>query len=103
MLLISRTTGIRSLPRSASPNVKGSTFDSGLNSAILRYAGAKEQDPETQSTVTQRLVETDLHPLTPAPVPGVPAPGEADITLRLELNFVRILTSCFRRSLTLDV
>ena len=38
-------------------------FTSGINSAILRYSGADEVEPTTnQSTSTNPLVETDLHP-----------------------------------------
>ncbi len=51
-------TGIRSLP---DRGVGSNTFNGGLNSAILRYAGAPIQDPTTTSSVSNPLVETNLH------------------------------------------
>ena len=55
-----RFEGIRSLPNVAlAPNT---TFQGGVNSAILRYLGAPATDPTTQQTnSTQPLVETNLH------------------------------------------
>ncbi|KAJ7740464.1 yellow laccase [Mycena maculata] len=73
----------------AQPNLAGSNqgFVNATNSAILRYVGAHNQDPTTNSTVTQPLVETALHPLVPTPVPGSPVPGGADMVLNLPITF----------------
>lgn len=48
----------------AGPDAVGdlNTYDGGLNSAILRYIGALEAEPETNQTVSLlSLNETDLH------------------------------------------
>ena len=87
--------GIRAFPDSASPNTLAQTFDHGLNQAILRYQGAPTADPTTTNSSTRPLVETDLHPLTPIPVPGKPAAGGADKTLTLNIEFVRALPVVF--------
>lgn len=72
----------------ANPN-KGSTgFEGGLNLAVLRYRSAPAVDPNTTQTPNPiPLLETDLHPLKSAHVPGLPAPGGADVNLNLDLTF----------------
>ncbi|KAJ7453426.1 yellow laccase [Mycena latifolia] len=75
----------------AQPTLPGSNqgFVNGTNSAILRYATAPVRDPTTNSTITQPLVETALHPLVnlKSPVPGAPQPGRADVNLNLDITF----------------
>ncbi|KAJ7466111.1 laccase 1 precursor [Mycena latifolia] len=73
----------------AQPTLPGSNqgFVNGTNSAILRYATAPVRDPMTNSTITQPLVETALHPLVKSPVPGAPYPGGADVNLNLNITF----------------
>lgn len=45
----------------ANPSVGTIGFSGGINSAILRYVGADEVDPDTVSiTATAALVENDL-------------------------------------------
>ncbi|KAJ7242473.1 laccase 1 [Mycena rebaudengoi] len=62
-------------------------FANGINSAILRYVGAAEVDPVTEiTTSTTPLVETDLHPLNPPGVPGLPVSGGADVNLNLVIS-----------------
>ncbi|KAG9309110.1 laccase [Chiua virens] len=62
----------------ASPN--GNSTDGGINSAILRYNGAPNQDPTTTTGPYQlAFSETNLHPLTNPAAPGVPGPGKADV------------------------
>ncbi|KAI0063760.1 laccase [Artomyces pyxidatus] len=73
---------IRSLP-----SVAGATTNGGLNSAILRYRGAPNADPTTNSALSYPLVETDLHPLTKPAAPGKPVPGGADINLTFNVQF----------------
>ncbi|KAJ7229285.1 laccase 1 [Mycena rebaudengoi] len=47
--------------------------------AILRYLGAAQTDPSSLATPSRSaLVETNLRPLQPTPVPGGPFPGSAD-------------------------
>ncbi|THH16945.1 hypothetical protein EW146_g3773 [Bondarzewia mesenterica] len=72
----------------AQPNLGTTTFDGGLNMAILRYSGANGTDPTTnQTTSVIPLNETDLHPLVPTIVPGLPEQGGADITINLDVVF----------------
>jgi len=77
---------IRSLP----PGLNYSDFN---NLAVLRYAGAANENPTADPTmdipVSQiPLVETNLHPFTPSPVPGKPRPGGADINIQLNVTHV---------------
>ncbi|KAJ7166988.1 laccase [Mycena filopes] len=59
-------------------------FANGINSAILRYAGATVADPATNATTAAApLVETNLHPLVPSVVPGRPVAGGVDVALNL--------------------
>lgn len=68
----------------ALPNQGNITTDGGLNSAILRYAGAPEEDPTTVNTTSiAPFVETNLHALTNPTPPGKPYPGGADYNLDL--------------------
>jgi len=65
----------------AEPNAGNSTFLGGLNSAILRYANASEVTPNTTSTLTNPMLETDLHPLENPGAPGIPGVGNADVNI----------------------
>jgi iron transport multicopper oxidase len=74
---------IRSLPT-------GLNFTDLNNLAILNYAGVPAANPTVDPTVNVPvsklpLVETNLHPLFPAPVPGKPVPGGADINIDLSV------------------
>ncbi|KAJ7606635.1 laccase 1 precursor [Roridomyces roridus] len=69
----------------ANPDVGNAGFAAGINSAILRYSGAASSDPTSSSTLTNALVETNLHPLVPTPVPGKPTPGGADMVIPLPI------------------
>ncbi|KAF9485557.1 laccase [Pholiota conissans] len=71
----------------ALPNIGAQGFDGGINSAILRYWGADDVDPVTNSTATNPMIETNLHPLTNAAAPGVPTPGAADVNLNMDIQF----------------
>ncbi|KAJ3568848.1 hypothetical protein NP233_g5440 [Leucocoprinus birnbaumii] len=72
----------------ALPNAGPSGFSNGVNSAILRYTGATDADPTTnQTTSTNPLVETNLHPLTDPGAPGTPEIGAADVNLNLAITF----------------
>ncbi|KAI0000120.1 laccase [Russula compacta] len=78
---------IRSLP-----NASGRNFSDFNNLAILHYAGARNGNPTVDPTVNvpvsqKPLVETNLHPLAPSPVPGNPTPGGADININLAVAF----------------
>jgi len=73
----------------ALPNSDNATTDNGFNSAILRYAGAYASNPTTQDTSGKLpLLETNLHPLVPSPVPGLPYPGGAtnNVFLNVTVN-----------------
>jgi len=63
-------------------------FENGLNSAILRYAGAPIADPTTTQTPSVNpLLETSLSPLRHPGAPGKPSQGGADINLNLNIVF----------------
>jgi iron transport multicopper oxidase len=69
----------------AQPNTGNTTFDGGLNSAILRYSGAPVTDPTTTSNLTNQLLETNLHPLQNAGAPG--GNQSADVAIHLNMTF----------------
>ncbi|PPQ79824.1 hypothetical protein CVT25_002978 [Psilocybe cyanescens] len=69
------------------PNSGKQGFDNGINSAILRYAGAPKVDPKTKTSVTNPLLETNLHPLVNPAAPGLPFPGGADVKIHLDIQF----------------
>ncbi|KAG6901004.1 Acyl-coenzyme A oxidase 2, partial [Termitomyces sp. Mi166 len=72
----------------AQPNIGTTTFDGGVNSAILRYRDAPNRDPNTTQTPNSNpLLETNLHPLVDPAAPGVPTPGAADVDLNLAIGF----------------
>lgn len=93
----------------ANPNLGTRGFAGGINSAILRYAGAAPVEPTTTQTPNSNpLVETNLHPLAPMPVvricaiscttalltqhliqPGSPTPGGVDLAINMAFTFVR--------------
>lgn len=61
-----------------------STFDGGLNSAILRYSGAPIEDPPDRTWPTVNpLLEYNLQAKNDPGAPGVPGAGNADISLNL--------------------
>ncbi|TDL26555.1 laccase [Rickenella mellea] len=71
----------------ALPNIGPVGFDGGVNSAILRYAGAPVADPTTTQVNGTLLLETGLHPLVAPGAPGKPVQGGADVPLNLALTF----------------
>ena len=65
-------------------NHPNQTFDDGQSSAILRYAGAPEQDPTTEhGPYVLPYDEGDVRPLISPGAPGVPEPGRADVNINL--------------------
>jgi iron transport multicopper oxidase len=84
----------------ANPNIGPTGFVGGMNSAILRYLGAPALDPETTSTTTKPLLETNLHPLEDIHVPGVPTPGAADVNLNFNITFDKNLLEFFVNGVT---
>lgn len=70
----------------ALPNLVGSSYDGGTNSAILRYNGAPKADPTTNTTVDNPLQETNLHALINPGAPGIPGYGKADININLTVT-----------------
>ena len=60
------------------------TFHGGQSSAILRYRGAPDEDPTTESgPYVLPFDEGSLAPLFDAGAPGIPEPGKADININL--------------------
>ncbi|OAX41113.1 laccase [Rhizopogon vinicolor AM-OR11-026] len=69
------------------PNISGTSFDGGMNSAILRYNGAQQVDPTTNDTIAKMaLEEWNLHTLINPGAPGIPGYGNADINLNLNVT-----------------
>ncbi|PPQ90322.1 hypothetical protein CVT25_007724 [Psilocybe cyanescens] len=64
-----------------------SSFDGGINSAILRYVNATVEDPITNNTSSNPLVETNLVPVDGASAPGVAGVGLADVNINLDFGF----------------
>ena len=63
-------------------------FANGINSAILRYAGAPTLNPETTFLPSNRpLNEADLCPLQYKPAPGSPSANGADLALTIRHEF----------------
>ncbi|KAI0714961.1 laccase [Earliella scabrosa] len=72
----------------ANPNIGTTGFAGGLNSAILRYAGAPPVEPTTPLVPSKNpLLESNLHPLEPMPVPGGPGLGNVDLALNMVFGF----------------
>ncbi|KAH9910749.1 laccase hybrid [Epithele typhae] len=72
----------------ALPNAGTTSFDSGVNSAILRYDGAAETEPTTeQGSDLVLLSETDLVPLENVTPPGTAEVGGVDLAINLEMSF----------------
>ncbi|KAF9445939.1 multicopper oxidase [Macrolepiota fuliginosa MF-IS2] len=78
---------IRALPNTGNRNLS-STFDNGVNSAILRYQGAPSTDPASSQQLKQiPLVEADLSPNPSISAPGEHQPDGADAIFNLDLEF----------------
>ena len=77
---------IRALPSAS--NTLG--FEGGVNSAILRYKGAPDEEPTTsQQTDILQLTEAMLIPLENPGAPGSPEPGAPDVyVLNMTLGFI---------------
>ncbi|KAK0451157.1 laccase lcc5, partial [Desarmillaria tabescens] len=72
----------------ANPDLGTLGFKGGINSAILRYSGANNVEPETMSfTGVLKMNETDLVPLENSGAPGSPEVGGVDLALHLALAF----------------
>lgn len=73
----------------ANPNSAGKPgFDNGRNSAILRYNGARIEDPKSvQTPSVNPLRESHLHALTDPAAPGRPVVGGADRVIPLVTGF----------------
>ncbi|KAJ8087816.1 laccase, multicopper oxidase, benzenediol:oxygen oxidorectuctase [Marasmius tenuissimus] len=74
----------------ADPNAGASGFVNGINSAILRYVGAPEEEPEvsvSEFAPATPLNEADLKPLTNPGAPGDPTIGGVDVAMHLNFGF----------------
>ena len=69
----------------ANPNVGTTGFEGGINSAILRYKGAPVADPTTTSTLSNPMLETNLHPLVNPGAPG--GSGPPDVAINIAIGF----------------
>ncbi|KXN80968.1 Laccase-4 [Leucoagaricus sp. SymC.cos] len=78
---------IRARPNYGNRNLS-TTFENGVNSAILRYKGAHTVEPRTQQQKNAKaLKEADLHPLLDPFAPGKPSADGADVTFNLTFDF----------------
>ncbi|KAJ8094124.1 laccase, multicopper oxidase, benzenediol:oxygen oxidorectuctase [Marasmius tenuissimus] len=73
----------------ANPNAGSTGFVNGINSAILRYVGASEEEPEvtTEFEPTAPLSESDLIPLENPGAPGDATIGGVDVAMHLNFGF----------------
>ncbi|KAL0063533.1 laccase, multicopper oxidase, benzenediol:oxygen oxidorectuctase [Marasmius tenuissimus] len=73
----------------ANPNAGSTGFVNGINSAILRYVGASEDEPEvtTEFEPTAALSESDLIPLENPGAPGDATIGGVDVAMHLNFGF----------------
>ncbi|KAF9076431.1 laccase lcc6 [Rhodocollybia butyracea] len=76
----------------ANPNEGPPGFEGGINSAILRYIGAPETEPDFTPPADYPpplMLETDLHARDDCEAPGRPEPEGADVNINmlLDLNF----------------
>nr|AAR01247.1 laccase 6 [Coprinopsis cinerea]DAA04511.1 TPA_exp: laccase 6 [Coprinopsis cinerea okayama7\ len=83
---------IRAIPNAGVPGLVG-TVDEGVNSAILRYAGAPIEEPSSDPPANPvDLREWELHafsgPGFDPSAPGTPEIGAADVVLPLQFTFV---------------
>jgi len=73
----------------ANPNVESDVprgFRDGINSAVLRYKGAPYDLPDTRSSLSRPLLETDLHPQRHPGAPGGSSPPDVAIKLDIGLD-----------------
>jgi len=61
-------------------------LDVSLIKAVLRYAGAPDEEPTTNSTITTKLVEENLHALINPGSPGGDVPADMHLTLNIQPN-----------------
>ncbi|KAK0200620.1 laccase lcc5 [Desarmillaria ectypa] len=72
----------------ANPSVGTQGFDGGINSAILRYDGAADVEPDTVAlTSVLKMNETQLVPLENPGAPGSPEIGGVDVAMNLAFGF----------------
>ena len=75
----------------ANPNVGTVGFQGGINSAILRYNGAPIAEPKTTSTLSNPMLETNLHPTENPGAPGGSAPADVAINIAISFNVTELL------------
>ena len=68
------------------PNVGTLGFAGGINSAILRYKGAYVAEPTTASTLSNPMLETNLHTLENPGAPGGSGPPDVAINIAITFN-----------------
>ncbi|KAJ2924931.1 hypothetical protein H1R20_g12182, partial [Candolleomyces eurysporus] len=74
----------------ANPNLAplNNVFEDGVNSAILRYAGAQPVEPPFSEPPSLKLLkETDLHPLINPRAPGLPHINGSDFDKTFKVDF----------------
>ncbi|KAK0213788.1 laccase lcc5 [Armillaria fumosa] len=72
----------------ANPSVGEQGFVGGINSAILRYNGADNVEPNTPFILRpKRMIESELVPLENPGAPGSPEKGGVDLALNLAFDF----------------
>ncbi|PPR05198.1 hypothetical protein CVT24_010298 [Panaeolus cyanescens] len=72
----------------ANPSYGPRDYQGGINSAILRYAGAPNREPTTvDDGGANSMVESNLHSLVDQAAVGIPIPGAADVNINLQIGF----------------
>ncbi|KAG9308843.1 laccase [Chiua virens] len=67
-------------------NAPNSSYSGDQNLAILRYEGAKDENPTSSATYDIGFNESSLHPLVNPGAPGVPEIGKADVNLQFSVG-----------------
>lgn len=71
----------------ANPNRGTRGFAGGINSAILRYIGAPDEEPTTPEVIPKNtLVEANLHNLHGGDVPGGSGPADTQLTFNFDFD-----------------
>ncbi|KAE9399013.1 laccase [Gymnopus androsaceus JB14] len=88
-VVVSMTLPINNYAIRANPNEGNTGFEGGINMAILRYAGAAEEDPDWHEIANDNpkpFYEQDLHALIDPAAPGEAYIEGADVSLNMILG-----------------
>ncbi|KAI3612921.1 laccase [Moniliophthora roreri] len=93
LMIYAARTNVLLIGIRANANIGTMSYTSGINSAILRYDTAEEEEPDVLDiTSTNPLSEADLVPLENPGAPGDPVVGGVDYALHLNFAFTSTAT-----------